>query len=67
MTMTIKFTKGNINPTTKKFPRTLSEAFPEAPEPTFEKTEMNKEDQLVIVVCVLLAVIVFGAILLGVI
>lgn len=67
MTMTIKFTKGNINPTTKKFPRTLREAFPDAPEPNFEEEKMDKEDQLVIVVCVLLAVIVFGAILLGVI
>jgi hypothetical protein len=64
--MTIKFIKGNINPTTKKFPRTLSEAFPEAPEPTFE-TDMDKEDKLVIVICVLLAIIVFGCIFLGVI
>ena len=56
-----------INDTHKKYPRTLREAFPDAPEPNFEEEKMDKEDKLVIVVCVFLAVIVFGAILLGVI
>jgi len=64
--MTIKFTKGNINPTTKKFPRTLAEAFPEAPEANFDRL-FDKEDKLVIVACIVIGVIVFGSILLGVI
>jgi len=64
--MTIKFTKGNINPTTKKFPRTLAEAFPETPEANFDRP-FDKEDKLVIVACILIGVLVFGSILLGVI
>ena len=64
--MTIKFTKGNINPTTKKFPRTLAEAFPEAPEANFD-SPFDKEDKLVIVACIIISVLVFGSILLGVI
>ena len=55
--MTIKFTKGNINPTTKKYPRTLREAFPEAPEPNFEKEKMDKEDSLVLIACAVISVI----------
>jgi hypothetical protein len=34
------------NDTTKRYPRTLREAFPEAPSPTFDKT-----DTLVLRVC----------------
>jgi hypothetical protein len=64
--MTIKFTKGNINPTTKKFPRTLAEAFPKAPEANFDRP-FDKEDKLVIVACIVIGVLVFGSILLGVI
>jgi len=64
--MTIKFTKGNINPTTKKFPRTLAEAFPEAPKANFDRP-FDKEDKLVIVACIVIGVLVFGSILLGVI
>lgn len=52
MKMTIKFRKGNINPTTKNFPRTLSEAFPENPEPSFEKDTFDKDDKIVIIGCV---------------
>jgi hypothetical protein len=37
-----------MNDTTRKFPRTLAEAFPDSPQPNFEKT-MDKEDQLVII------------------
>jgi len=57
--MTIKFRKGNINPTTKTFPRTLAEAFPEHPEPNFEKNEIDKEDKMVITVCIVIAIILF--------
>ena len=52
--MTIKFRKGNINPTTRTFPRTLAEAFPETPEPNFEKP-MDKEDKIGIGGCALVA------------
>jgi len=62
--MTIKFTKGNINPTTKKFPRTLAEAFPDAPEANFDRS-FDKEDKLVIVACIVIGVLVFGSIFLG--
>ena len=62
--MTIKFTKGNINPTTKKFPRTLAEAFPYAPEPNFDRP-MDKEDVLVIAVCVVIAVLFVAAVVGG--
>ena len=55
--MTIKFTKGNINPTTKKYPRTLREAFPDAPEPNFEEEKMDKEDRLVLIACAVIFVI----------
>jgi len=39
------------NDTTKRYPRTLREAFPEAPNPTFDKT-----DTLVLRVCGVAAV-----------
>jgi hypothetical protein len=39
------------NDTTKRYPRTLREAFPEAPSPTFDKT-----DTLVLRVCGVAAV-----------
>jgi hypothetical protein len=45
--MTIKFFYSG-NETTRTFPRTLTEAFPDSPQPNFEKT-MDKEDQLVII------------------
>ena len=57
--MTIKFRKGNINPTTKTFPRTLAEAFPENPEPNFEEDGIDKEDKMVIIVCIVIAIILF--------
>ena len=57
--MTIKFRKGNINPTTKTFPRTLAEAFPENPEPNFEKEGFDKEDKMVIIACFVIAFILF--------
>ena len=41
-----------MNNTTKKYPRTLREAFPDAPEPNFEKEGLDKEDVIVIVGCV---------------
>ena len=42
----IKFKPENLNDTHRRFPRTLSEAFPHAPSPTFDKT-----DTLVLRVC----------------
>lgn len=66
MTMTIKFTKGNINPTTRKFPRTLAQAFPEAPEPNFERP-MDKEDIIAVVGCIVVAIFIVASMLLGVI
>jgi hypothetical protein len=45
--MTIKFFYSG-NETTRTFPRTLAEAFPDSSQPNFEKT-MDKEDQLVII------------------
>jgi hypothetical protein len=55
--MTIKFYyNGNI--TTRKFPRTLAEAFPESQNNTFEDG-MDKEDKLVVVACVIAAAILF--------
>ena len=57
--MTIKFRKGNINPTTKTFPRTLADAFPENPEPNFEEEEFDKEDKLVMTACIVIAFILF--------
>ena len=59
MKMTIKFRKGNINPTTKTFPRTLAEAFPEHPEPNFEQEGFDKEDKMVITACIVIAFILF--------
>ena len=46
-----------INDTHKKYPRTLKEAFPEAPEPNFEKEKMDKEDRLVVIACAVISVI----------
>ena len=57
--MTIKFRKGNINPTTKTFPRTLAEAFPENPEPNFEEEGFDKEDKMVITACIIISIILF--------
>ena len=57
--MTIKFRKGDINPTTKTFPRTLAEAFPENPEPNFEEDGIDKEDKMVIISCIVIAIILF--------
>jgi len=57
--MTIKFRKGNINPTTKTFPRTLAEAFPENPEPNFENEGFDKEDKMVITACIIISIILF--------
>ena len=57
--MTIKFRKGNINPTTKTFPRTLAEAFPEHPEPNFKDEGFDKEDKMVIIACFVIAFILF--------
>lgn len=57
--MTIKYRKGNINPTTKTFPRTLAEAFPENPEPNFEEDGIDKEDKMVITACIVIAIILF--------
>lgn len=54
-----------INPTTKKFPRTLSEAFPENPDPTFEKEGFDKEDKLVMTACIVIAFILFVVITWG--
>jgi len=64
--MTIKFIKGNINPTTRTFPRTLAQAFPEAPEPNFERP-MDKEDIIAVVGCIVVAIFVVASMLLGVI
>jgi len=57
--MTIKFRKGNINSTTKTFPRTLAEAFPENPEPNFENEGFDKEDKMVITACIIISIILF--------
>lgn len=57
--MTIKFRKGNINSTTKTFPRTLAEAFPENPEPNFEDKGFDKEDKMVITACIVISIILF--------
>lgn len=57
--MTIKFRKGNINPTTKTFPRTLAEAFPENPKPNFEQDGIDKEDKMVIIACIVILIILF--------
>jgi len=49
ITPVVKFVRNQtMNDTTRKFPRTLAEAFPDSPQPNFEKT-MDKEDQLVII------------------
>ena len=64
--MTIKFRKGNINPTTKTFPRTLAEAFPNNPEPNFEEKGFDKEDKLVMTACVVIAFILFTLIIWGI-
>ena len=42
----ITFKPESLNDTTKCYPRTLREAFPDAPSPTFDKT-----DTLVLRVC----------------
>lgn len=42
----IRFKPEYLNDTTRRYPRTLSEAFPHAPSPTFDKT-----DTLVLRVC----------------
>jgi hypothetical protein len=42
----IKFKPENLNDTTKCYSRTLREAFPDAPSPTFDKT-----DTLILRVC----------------
>ena len=57
--MTIKYRKGNINPTTKTFPRTLAEAFPENPKPNFEQDGIDKEDKMVIIACIVILIILF--------
>jgi len=46
-----------INDTHKKYPRTLREAFPDAPEPNFEEEKMDKEDRLVLIACAVIFVI----------
>ena len=46
-----------INDTHKKYPRTLREAFPDSPEPNFEKEKMDKEDRLVLIACAVISVI----------
>jgi len=42
----IRFKPQNLNDTPRRFPRTLQEAFPDAPSPTFDKT-----DTLILRVC----------------
>lgn len=42
----ISFKPESLNDTTKRYPRTLREAFPDAPSPIFDKT-----DTLVLRVC----------------
>ena len=55
--MTIKFYyQGNT--TTRTFPRTLAEAFPENPHPNFE-SKMDKEDKLVIACSVAILAVLF--------
>ena len=54
--MTIKFFY-NGNETTRTFPRTLAEAFPENPEPNFEEDGIDKEDKMVITACIVIAII----------
>ena len=60
--MPIRFIKGTTNPTTKRFPRTLAEAFPDSPEPNFDNDGLDKADVIVIVgcVCVVLPLLVLA-------
>ena len=56
--MTIKFYY-NGNTTTRKFPRTLAEAFPENPQPNFDNG-IDAEDKLVIIGSVVILTILFA-------
>ena len=38
----------NDNPTTRKYPRTLGEAFPKNPEPNFEKDHIDFFDLVMV-------------------
>lgn len=46
-----------MNDTTRKFPRTLAEAFPDSPQPNFETT-MDKEDKIVITAAAIITVVI---------
>ena len=62
--MTIKFFY-NGNETTRTFPRTLAEAFPATPQPNFED-DMDNEDKLICLICVIMFVFMFTLMFLGV-
>ena len=62
--MTIKFFY-NGNETTRTFPRTLAEAFPTTPQPNFED-DMDNEDKLICLICVIMFVFTFTLMFLGV-
>ena len=47
-----------MNDTTRKFPRTLAEAFPDSPQPNFETNTMDKEDKIVITAAAIITVVI---------
>jgi len=58
ITQDVIFVRNQImNDTTRKFPRTLAEAFPDSPQPNFETT-MDKEDKIVITAAAIITVVI---------
>ena len=58
ITQDVNFVRSQImNDTTRKFPRTLAEAFPDSPQPNFETT-MDKEDKIVITAAAIITVVI---------
>ena len=58
ITQDVNFVRSQImHDTTRKFPRTLAEAFPDSPQPNFETT-MDKEDKIVITAAAIITVVI---------